>query len=187
MPPQSNWTSAKMLKEAKAFICGFCGENVGTDRGFEDSLGGAMICICPVCTKPTYFDASGKQIPGASAVQDVPHVPATVESAYREARDCMTVSAYTACAMICRKILMNVAVNKGANGNGSFIQYVDYLAENVVGPSNRAWVDRIRTIGNAGAHELEQIGEANARSILRFVEMVLRLVYEYPAEAATGA
>lgn len=184
MPQKSNWTSAQMLKESKSFVCGFCGEKVGADKGFQDPLGGSLICICPSCTRPTYFDSDGKQVPGASSVQDVPHLPEDAKTAYREARDCMTVCAYTATAMICRKILMNVAVHKGAEVGGPFTQYVDYLAERVLGPGNRAWIDRIRTIGNAGNHELAQVSEANARNILSFVEMVLKLVYEYPSRAA---
>lgn len=58
----------------------------------------------------------------------------------------MSVSAYTAVSLLCRKLLMHVAVDKGAEENLQFVKYVDYLQEkNWVSPAYKDWVDLIRT------------------------------------------
>jgi hypothetical protein len=106
------------------------------------------------------------------------------ETAYRELRDCMTLSAYSAAAMMARKILMNVAVSKGAAGNRKFVEYVDYLVRTVVSPSGLPWVERIKELGNEAAHELPSVSRESAVEVCLFVEMALRLAYEYPARAA---
>ena len=125
MVPQ-NWT------------CGHCGLTVGGNRGSYLNQGEHMsghpnrqhqpghplpaervvagiprIFICPNCDKPTYFDKAGKQTPGVSYGSAIAHLPKDVETLYTEARNCMSVSAFTASVLATRKLLMNVAVSQG--------------------------------------------------------------------------
>ena len=44
---------------------------------------------------------------------------------YREARNGVSVGAHTSSVLACRKLLMNIAVNQGAEAGKSFISYVD--------------------------------------------------------------
>jgi hypothetical protein len=95
----------------------------------------------------------------------------------------MKVNAYTAAVMCCRKLLMNVAVSEGAKEGLKFSQYVKYLAdEGHIPPKVTKWVDYIRNKGNDANHEIEIMAREDAERLIKFSEMLLRIMYEYPAE-----
>lgn len=153
-----------------------------------------LILICPKCDSPTYLD-KGKQVPGIAYGSTIAHLPKDVESLYSEARNCMSVSAFTASVLATRKLLMNVAVSQNADKNKSFEYYVNYLADNgYVPPNAKTWVNHIRTKGNEATHEIPAIKDEDAKDLLTFMEMILKLVFEYPqripkspAPAAAGS
>lgn len=51
-------------------------------------------------------------------------------------------------------------------------------------PNARGWVDTLRTFGNEVTHELRIVSESDAKRMLDFAEMLLRIVYEFPAKNA---
>jgi hypothetical protein len=80
---------------------------------------------------------------------------------------------------------MNVSVSLNAPENKSFIEYVDYLDSNHhIPPSAKSWVDVIRTKGNEATHEIPMVKEDDAKKIIKFCEMLLKTIYEYPALAS---
>ncbi len=82
-----------------------------------------------------------------------------------------------------RKLLMHIAVDQGADPGKKFITYVNYLADNGYTPPNaRTWVDEIRNLGNEANHEIVIMDEQAAKTILKFIEMLLKFNYEFPAE-----
>jgi len=52
-----------------------------------------------------------------------------VASLHAEARSCVTVNAFTSAVLTCRKLLMHLAVEKGAPEGKSFLEYVEYLSD----------------------------------------------------------
>ena len=105
-----------------------------------------------------------------------------VDKLYKEARDCTSVGAYTGAILLCRKILMNITVQHGADAGKSFVFYVDYLQNQGFAPPNgKIWVDEIRKKGNQATHEIPQSSQEDAKQILNFVEMLLRFIYEFPS------
>jgi hypothetical protein len=105
-----------------------------------------------------------------------------VEELYDEARRCVSVSGYTTAVMACRKLLMHVAVEKGAKENQSFRQYIVWLVENhFVPPGGEGWADHIRGAGNDANHEIALIEQHAAEQVMSFVELLLKFVYEMPA------
>jgi len=109
-------------------------------------------------------------------------LPTGVESLYTEARRCSAVEAYTAVVLTCRKILMHIAVSKGAPVNKTFIKYVDYLSDNhYIPPGSELWVDHIRKKSNEANHEIIQMGMTDSEDLISFTEMLLRMIYEFPA------
>ena len=176
------WTNPATLHSIE-FTCGYCGKVVATRMGFY--AGDAQQCsirICPHCTKPTYFDvAANQQIPGVAPGSEVGSLPDDVGSLYREARNCIAVSSYTAAVLACRKLLMHLAVSQGAPEGQSFVSYVDYLAaQGYVPPNGRAWVDHIRTKGNEANHEIKLMGKNDAEELIVFAEMLLKFMFEFP-------
>ncbi len=140
------------------------------------------IYICSFCRRPTYFEA-GQQTPGAPFGSDVASVPDDVQKLYEEARRCMTANAFTGAVLLCRKILMNVAVSKGAAEGEQFIKYVEHLdTKGYVPPDGKKWVDHLRQKGNEATHEIKQMWQHDADKLITFTEMLLRFVYEFPAK-----
>jgi hypothetical protein len=77
---------------------------------------------------------------------------------------------------------MNVAVSKGAAEGEQFIKYIEYLdSQGYVPPDGKRWVDHIRQKGNEATHEIKQMWQHDAQTLITFTEMLLRFVYEFPA------
>jgi predicted RNA-binding Zn-ribbon protein involved in translation (DUF1610 family) len=164
----------------RSFTCPYCGNLIASDRGYGAG-GTAWIYICHHCGHPTYVSQEGIQIPGVAPGRNVPHLPPAVANAYREARDSLAAEAPTASALVARKLLMNIAVEQGADAGKSFAEYVDYLAaEGYVPPNGKAWVDLIRKKGNEATHEIPEVSDADAGELLTFLEMLLTFIYDFP-------
>jgi hypothetical protein len=134
---------------------------------------------CPACGRGIFADIDGALYPGAKVGRDVEGLPSDVAVVYDEARRCAEVNAFTACEMVCRKILMHIAVDKGAPQDNTFKGFVDYLELNHhVTPAMKPWVDVIRQHGNIAVHELPHTDKQRAIGTLTFTEHLLRNVYE---------
>jgi Domain of unknown function (DUF4145) len=175
------WTNINPIPP-KSFTCGHCNLMVGGNYGYrKKDVPSHCIYICPSCERPTYFDGD-KQMPGVPFGSDVAALPPHVAGAYREARNCLAVSAFTASALMSRKLLMNIAVAQGDEAGRTFAAYIDYLADNgYVPPHGRSWVQHIRDKGNEATHEIPAISRSDAESLVTFVEMLLKFVYEFPS------
>lgn len=175
------------LREGRTidFVCGYCGKNVATKDGWygEDTSVSieAYIRICPKCHCPTFIIPPKRQFPSPAPGTEVENVPEPLARLYDEARLSAGAGAHTASVMACRKMLMNIAVDKGAAEGLNFFQYVQYLADNnYVPPDGRGWVDYIRRRGNEANHEIQLMELEDAEALIRFVEMLLRFIYEFP-------
>jgi hypothetical protein len=141
-----------------------------------------FLYICPGCSKPTFFDHVGSQIPGVAPGNEVDHLPTGVDSLYTEARKSAGAGAHTAAVLACRKLLMNIAVDRGAKPGGSFLSYVEYLSDqNYVPPNGKGWVDHIRAKGNEATHEIKVMTPQDSADLIGFAEMLLKFVFEFPA------
>ena len=183
------WNQASSLP-SQSFVCGHCGHTVGAHLGWHEQrgIGIGAIYICPHCDRPTYFGQSqGKRTPGALIGNSVENVPPDVKALYEEGRRCCSSSAFTAAVLVCRKLLMNVAVSVGARPNQSFMSYVEYLANNgYVPPNGKGWVDHIRKKGNEATHEILVMTESDAKDLIGFSEMLLKFIYEFPSRVPTS-
>lgn len=126
---------------------------------------------------------SGAVHPVAPAGGTVPHLPDDVALAWREARTAHAVAAYTASEMMCRKILMHVAVDVAGSPPGKgFVEYVNHLeSQGYVTTGTKAAVDKVKDRGNGANHELPASTESDSLATLRITEHLLRSIYEIPA------
>ena len=182
-----HWSSAGNLVN-KSYVCGYCGNKVGPNQGYGASHSGGgnetrFIYLCPTCGRPTFFDEAGKQTPSVQVGNEVHGITdAGVAALYNQARDCTSLGAYTASTLLCRKILMNLAVQHGDVPGKSFVEYIGYLdSKGYVPPNGKEWIDRIRTKGNEATHEIRLIEGPEALQILTFTEMLLKFAYEFPS------
>src|ERR1035441_2663871 len=158
-PPTSHPWGGTTALDPVSYKCGYCGEHVGSNRGYCSITPGQgptfRAYICGYCNGVTMFDDGRRHWPQAAQGNAVSALPPTVEELYEEARACMSVHAYTAAVLACRKLLMNTAVSNGAAANESFVEYVDYLADNgYIPPDARPWVDHIRSKANEATHDI---------------------------------
>ncbi len=161
--------------------CGHCGNRVsGAVVAWINRHDTVMVrwlrcTICHLGSVENNFVIS----PPTAGGEPVEGLPDDVGRAYAEARACLTVGAYTACELMCRKILMHVAVAKGAEEGESFADYVTYIqGEGYITPPMVPWVDEIRRRGNLATHEIPAVERQRAEGTLTFTAQLLRLVYE---------
>lgn len=180
----SNWYNTEELECVK-YTCAHCGAVVSPNKGYITNwnidINDELICICPNCDKPTY-KLHSRTYPSPKRGMDVKGVDdLALEVLYDEARNTFQVNAYTSCVLCCRKALMHIAVHCGASENLKFIQYIDYLEENGhIPPNGRAWVDKIRKLGNEATHEIIICSEKEAEIAIMFLGMLLKFIYEIP-------
>jgi len=180
------WTDVKTMN-SRSYACGHCGNTLASEKGFyaanQNGTPGAYIYICHHCEKPTFFDLDLSQTPGVvfgTSVADISDD--SVKDLYDEARKATGAGCHTAAVLACRKLLMHIAVAKGAKAGESFVSYVEYLAaNNFVPPDAKGWVDHIRAKGNEANHEIAIMGSTESQDLLAFCEMLLKLIYEFPA------
>lgn len=134
---------------------------------------------CPSCKKGSVQD--DKLVPPSLFGDEIKGLPAEVKSAYLEARTSFSYGCYTACELMCRKILMNVAVDKDADKNLKFAQYVDYLNSKRYTPvTMETAIEKIKDNGNEATHEIKVPEKERAKNTLDFTMLLLKNVYEIP-------
>lgn len=165
------------------YICGHCNTRIS---GAVVSIyqpnhpNRAELLVCPHCFQSSvYIQRTDRFYPGVSFGFSLQGLPENVRTAYEEARRCMSVNAFTATELICRKILMHVAVDKGASEGQPFASYLDYLEkQGYITSPIRTWVNQIRENGNEATHELIEPSKERAEMTLMFTSQLLRLIYE---------
>jgi len=168
--------------------CGNCGNNVGAievSRYNSTTRLQNHWLICPVCSYGIVFEHDGKIFPAIKYGEPLEGLPKEVESAYNEARECMSINAFTACQLLCRKILMHIAVDKCKGKEGdSFENYIKNIQQaGYITPPMKQWVDKIRQEGNVATHKLEPPSPKDTENIMNFTTQLLKLVYEMEYKA----
>jgi len=184
VPDGLTWENCRSLSP-RSYVCAYCGSKIATNQGYctqEDHFGRrASIYVCPACHGPTVVTVTDERFPIAPPGEEVPGVPADLAALYHEARCSAGESAYTASVLVCRKLLMNIAVQESAEEGKSFAYYVEYLADKgFLPPRGKAWVDHVRKRGNEANHEIHLMSSEDASLLIAFVEMLLRFIYEFP-------
>ena len=176
----NHWVSTQAV-QATNYRCGYCSSDVASGLGWQTDGGNAFIRICPQCNGPTFFDIREAQWPGPKIGLPIHNLSPDVDSIYEEARASIAANAFTGAVMLCRKILMHTAVEKGADKNKSFQQYVKWLIDERYAPRGaEEWLDYIRARGNEANHEIVVMKKEDAVGVVGFTEALLRGVYELP-------
>jgi Domain of unknown function (DUF4145) len=183
--------------------CGNCGNRVGaevvhlighTEAALQSSqfrisqvMNAPMWLLCPSCGEPSVRTSNAKGrgpivYPGALPSQDVPHMPADVAAAWQEARLAHGVGAYTAAEIMCRKILMHIAVDVAGSPPGkTFVEYVNHLeSQGYILVGLKPVVDQVRARGNKANHELPASTEQESLTTLKITEHLLAGIYDLP-------
>lgn len=164
------------------YQCAHC-ETVVSTVPAVSAPAGTTFLVCPKCKKGTVKIAN-KLHPSPAAGRLVEYLPPSVDGAWREARLAYSAGAYTASTLMCRKLLMHMAVNEcGADAGDTFKNYITKLTESGELPNSfKPALDAIRDQGNAATHELAVQTEAQALRTLALTEACLNVLYEVPGK-----
>ena len=199
MPPRLNHFGFPLVRKNdggddrswESISCGHCGETVSAAvvASIEGTHGANIKWMqCPKCHDGSVRTLDGSVYPGALFGPSIDGLPTDVEAAYQEAQACMIVNAFTATEGMCRKLLMHVAVDKGAKEGATFASYIDHLvAEGYVTPPMKEWVKLIKDHGNEAQHRLAMPSRERAEGTVLFTAQLLRMVYEMAHLAAQFA
>ena len=187
-------------QDTRRYLCGWCGHALSTSTGFfklkewipiDEYYGGPFvpnrrstdIRICPECWVATTFLDKDHQLPGRIKGDNLdPREKSDdvklIVTLYNEARVALSRAAPSCAVLMCRKLFMHVAVERGAKTGLRFIQYVDYLKnQGIVGKPQHSLLDRIRDGGNEENHEVVRATPERAEELLDFVTLLIRSVY----------
>ncbi len=164
-----------------SYTCGHCNTKVSgaVVCGYYHEAPSVRWLWCPSCGDGSVLAKDGNVYPGVLFGPNIDGLPDDISYAYNEARKCMSFNAFTSCELICRKILMHVAVEKAAKEGDSFANYITHLESlGYITPPMKGWVELIREHGNKATHLLEAPDKSRAESTLMFTAELLRLIYE---------
>ncbi|MCZ4563558.1 DUF4145 domain-containing protein [Rhodococcus sp. IEGM 1401] len=173
------------------FECSFCAASTQmfVVRMVEQGWGapGVAWLRCMSCRRGAVLNDRYGLAPSTMPL-DVPQgLDADTEATWNEVRSCLSARAFTASVMMCRKLLMHMAVTEGLPEKDdkdrapNFFQCIDHLqSEGVITKRNRKWVDRIKDIGNEANHDLASIDKEQATTVATFTRQLLHEVYELP-------
>jgi hypothetical protein len=182
MPIRSSWRNAQQLTIPRCYVCGHCGHRVTSDRGLEHQYPNCALALCTNCDRPTEF-LDEEQTPGVPRGMPIAGLSDDLGKLYEEARRSGGANAPTACVMACRKILLHVARDLGAQPKDldNFKVAVEFMIrEHHVPKGWQRWVDAIRKAGNEANHEIVIMTKEEAEQSLKFTEMLLRTTIEFP-------
>lgn len=170
--------------EVLPIFCGHCETAVAAHVVYGHALSGNTAWLdCPNCQEGSVRTAEGVLHPSMPAGRNVRNLPSDVERAWREVRTAHAVAAYTSAELMCRKILMHVAVDVVKSPPGeSFLHYVEALDKaGYITTGMKAAVDKVRNRGNIATHELPASTEDHSLTTMAITEHLLRGIYEFSA------
>lgn len=113
-------------------------------------------------------------------------VPDSIASDWREAHIDLGVRSWKSAAMMARRAVQGVCIERGAKPGKLASQIEQLRATNALHSHIVDWATEIRYFGNDGAHPgddgLNDVTEAEARDAINFLDELLRWVYTMPVK-----
>lgn len=123
-----------------------------------------------------------KELP--SVVDD--RIPAFIKEDFTEANLCFSIGAYRAAAVMARRSMQNICIDKGADKDKKLEKQIDELQENgVITIDLQKWAHEVRHVGNDGAHpgNNEPVKREDAQDIIELLTQFCNVLYIAPAIA----
>ena len=178
------WKNADFLISL-SFVCWNCGNQVASNKGYktqQETLR-KRIYLCPHCDTPNIFDTNGREVLSSLPGGEINKLPENIDLIYSEIRKCMQSKCYNGSIMLMRKLIMHIAVEEEAEEGKNFVEYIDYLCRNGFVPKKSAnKANSVRILGNSTNHEIENRTEIEAKNCFEFIELLLKVNYEFADE-----
>lgn len=110
-------------------------------------------------------------------------VPAEVAAATDEAARCLSVGAHNACAVMARRAMDAICLDREAKGSTLYERLKFLKEEHEITDDLWEWAEEMRIGGRSGAHpEWEEVTAEDADHAVRFIHEIIRYLYINPAE-----
>lgn len=182
--------SVAVRPKHSTYCCGHCGDTTNgrvlceTIRTSDGAHVLWCICSCDKSEPSVITEKEGdivSQIPLAKVFHSEPDWPPDLATLYEEAATSYSAGAFTSASMVCRKLLMACACDKGDAEGRKFVQYVDYITDEVLTYSDaKTAIEKIKDIGNEANHKISFVNKVDAERALKIVTYLLRAVYSLP-------
>ena len=173
------------------YSCGACGQTTNgrvvayAKREADGANLSLCICSCPEAEPAILIERGGAvvaQLPEAREFQAAEGWPPDLTRLFDEAAKAYAAGAYTAVAMVCRKLLMACACHEGDADGKPFVDYVNYITGSVLTfPKAKDAIDKIRGIGNDANHNVQFVSRDNAKRAMSIVTYMLSTIYSLPS------
>lgn len=188
--------------------CGYCGlkraqfHEVITDRQYKAMSPNRTICQsvlqCPDCGRLTIVETNTVGVSPPREITSYPtdadvghtvrHLPEDVEQYFSDARRVLDAGVPDAAAVQLRRTLEAAAAHFKVRERNLVSSIEKLVSEGLVTKQFGDALDHIRSVGNLGAHATDQrVGDDDARRVLNFTTLLLRNLFEVPAELASAA
>ena len=159
--------------------------------GFDDGLKNTWL-LCVACGIGAVLDKDGQLSPPSMEYPTPEGTPQTEARIWSEVRACLSIHAYSAVAMLCRKLLLHLVFTHKRSQDPqakppkvTFAEAVQYLANHgVITLALKPLANEIKDVGNRANHELPDISGGEARKIASFTHFLFQSVYEMPKKAS---
>jgi Domain of unknown function (DUF4145) len=148
---------------------------------------GQRRCPNPACHKHVFVVIQGGNVvltyPPERLDFDSTNIPARVKNAFEEAIACHSQQCFVASAIMVRKTLEELCLDKGATGS-NLKERIKALGSTIVLPTELiAGADNLRLLGNDAAHiesqEYQQVGKEEVELAIEFAKELLKAAYQY--------
>lgn len=173
------------------YACGNCGANtngrvlVDKTREIDGKTICWCICSCPKEEPAIVIEENGKVtrvFPEPKMFKSGEKWPTEIVQIFDEAALSFSSGAYTAAAMLARKVLMVCSHREGAKAGEQFTHYVDHITTQVLTFSKaKNAIDAIRKIGNEANHDVALVPRDQAQKSLEIVKYLLDTIYTLPS------
>lgn len=121
--------------------------------------------------------------PGSNIKINVDNVPERIKNTFVEAVDCFSNNCFTASAIMIRKTLEEICIDKQASGVNLFKKIQD-IGNKVVLPKELLdAMNELRLLGNDAAHieatTYENIGNLELTISIEFTQEIIKAIYQY--------
>ncbi|GGG12809.1 DUF4145 domain-containing protein [Pontibacter amylolyticus] len=114
---------------------------------------------------------------------DKENIPEKVLNAFEEAIKCHSNSCFIASAIMIRKTLEEICIDRGATGKNLYLKLQDLGGKILIPQELLAGMNELRLLGNDAAHieaqTFSDIGKEEIEVSLEFAKEILKAVYQY--------
>jgi len=152
---------------------------------YTTEKGNWSIGMCPSCGNCVLIKLKDKKLnvfpyPLPSLTDE--RIPEKIRKDIDEAKICLSVNAFRACAGMCRRALQQACILKGISSKKRLEEQIDELAEKrIITDDLRELAHNVRWVGNDALHpENPEVTEEDAKEILNLTEQFMEVIFVAP-------